>query len=360
MGSVPDCTLTTACYDLSMYAKNARTKEETIELFESLFRVPIYLVIYCNNSLKDIIYETRKKYNLEKLTVIIVKEFDELWCWKFRDKMIDNQKNISFCHRHFPERSLLFYNKINFVKETIQINPFNTKFFGWIDSGLHKDGIKICESDFDKLLLSNLKNTPNKFHLTILNVEDKKYKLDEYKKEFYSHARYIAGGCLFVTPADIGMKILSRMEELIDKTINLGFGGTDEQIYLEIMDEFYDDIYRSYGDYQQTLHNYLKPVKNLVYIYWNIVMKYYNFGYYRECKDACYSIISSFDDFQTELNYDMYVRIYSVLYLSLCKIDINEAEVVATTIRKYYTGHPLFRKHFDNLKYLVGMDYFQL
>jgi hypothetical protein len=252
------------------------------------------------------------------------------------------------------------YNKMNFVKQTILNNPFNTRKFGWIDSSLYKDGGKICENNFNNLLLYNLKHAPNKFHLTILDVQDKKFKQDEHKLEFYSQARYVVVGCLFTTPADIGIKILNRMEMLIAHTIDIGYGGGDEHIYLEILDEFYDDIYRSYGDYQQTLNNYIQPTKNLIFIYWNVVMKYFNFGYYRECIDACYSILSSFDDYQTDMNYDLYVRIYSVLYISLLKTNPNQANIVADTIRKYYSTHPHFQSQFNNLKYLVGMNDFVL
>jgi hypothetical protein len=360
MAYIPDCTLTTACYDLSKYSKNARTKEETINLFDSLFRVPVYLVIYCDKTIEPIVKETREKYKLEKLTKIIVQEFEELWCWQFAEKLRDNFLKIAQCHRSFPERSLLFFNKMDFVKQTIINNPFNTTKFGWIDSGLYKDGIKICENNFDNLLLHSLKHAPNKFHLTIMNVEDKKFKLDINKKEFYSQPRYVVVGCLFTTPADIGLKILNRMEELIAHTINIGYGGTDEHIYLEILDEFYDDIYRSYGDYQQTLHNFIKPTKNLIFIYWNIVIKYFNFGYYKECIDACYSIISSFDEYQTDINFDLYVRIYSALYLSLVRTHNNQATIVADTIRKYYNTHPTFQLQFNNLKNLIGMTDFEL
>jgi hypothetical protein len=360
MASIPDCTLVTACYDLSKYSNNARTKEETISLFDSLFRVPIYLVIFCDKALESTVRETREKYKLEKLTKIIVQEFEELWCWQFAEKVNQNMSKTTQCQRGFAERSLLFYNKMNFVKQTIINNPFNTTKFGWIDSGVYKDGIKLCENNFDNLLLHSLKHAPNKFHLTILNVQDKRFKLDIYKEEFYSQPRYVVIGSFFTTSADIGIKILTRMEEIIIKTINLGVGGHDEHIYLEILDEFYDDIYRSYGDYQQTLHNYIKPVKNLVYIYWNIVMRYFHFGYYKECIDACYAIISSFDDYQTDINFDLYVRIYSALYLALQKINPNQADVVATVIRQYYSTHPTFKFQFDNLKYLVGMSDFQL
>jgi len=356
-----DCTLATACYDLSKYASNARSIEESIEAFDTLFRVPIYLVIYCNKTLEDKIREARQKYNLDKLTLIVVKELEDIGCSDLLEKITRNSKIRPYtCHRTFPERILLLYNKFNFVKQTIINNPFKTSKFGWIDSALCKDGLKICEGNFENLLMYNLKHAPNKFHLQILNVQDKKFKLDSFKEEYYSQARWVVVGCFFTTPAEIGIKILNRLEDIVNHTVNLGFGGGEEAIYLEVLDEFYDDIYRAYGDYQQTLHNYIKPVKNLVYIYWQIVMKYYNFGYYRECIDACYSIISSFDDFQTEQNFYMYVRIYSVLYLSLLHTNKNQADLVADTIRQYYNRNPLFKQNFDNLRYLICMQDFVL
>jgi hypothetical protein len=363
MGTIPDCTLTTGCYYLKKYYSNALTIEDYLPGLEALLRIPCYLVIYCNKDLEEYIITIRERNKLLILTKIIVKELEELWSYKFKDK-IDNNRKIFWPHnddiRSFTIRSLIHYNKFNFILDTIHNNPFNTTKFGWIDSNLYKDGKKICEDNFDNLLLYNLKHAPNKFHLQILNVEDKKYKLDENKREYYQHARWVAVGCFYTMPKDIGIKILTRLEEIVEHTINLGYGNGEEAFFLEILDEFYDDIYRSYGDYAQTLNNYIKPVKNLVYIYWQIVMRYFHFGYYRECVDACYSIISSFDDFQTEQNYDMYVRIYSVLYLSLQQINPNQAKIVGNTIRTYYNTHPLFKGHFDNLRSLVGMNDFIL
>ena len=363
MATIPDCTLTTGCYNILKYNKHGISIEEYLPGLEALLRVPCYLVIYCNKDLEEYIVTIRECNKLLQLTKIIVKELEELWSYKFKDK-IDKNREIFWPHnedsRSFTIRSLIHYNKINFVLDTINNNPFNTSKFGWIDSSLSKDGTKICEGNFDNLLLYNLKHAPNKFHLQILNVEDKKYKLDENKREYYQQARWVAVGGFYTTPKDIGIKILNRLHQLVEHTINLGYGSGEEAFFLEILDEFYDDIYRSYGDYGQTLNNYIKPVKNLVYIYWQIVMKYFDFGYYRECIDACYSIISSFDDFQTEQNYDMYVRIYSALYLSLKQINPNQADIVADKIRRYYNTHPLFKGQFDNLRSHVGMDNFIL
>ena len=47
----------------------------------------------------------------------------------------------------------------------------------------------------------------------------------------------------------------------------LGYGHGEEMLYLEILDEFYDDIERSYGDYGQIINNYfLKTTFLLIYV----------------------------------------------------------------------------------------------
>jgi len=363
MANLPDCTLTTGCFLLNKYNPHSRTIEDTIKGMETLLSVPCYLVIYCNAPLEEHIRNKRESYNLSSLTKIIVKEVEELWAYQFADKIRENRETYwpTRDARVSVESMVVVFNKFNLVLNTIRENPFNTSKFGWIDGSLGLNGSKICaEGNFNNLLLYNLTNVTDKFHLQILNVEDKKYKLDEFKREFYQQARWVAVGCFFITPANIGIKILTRLQEVVAHTIQLGYGHGEEYYYLEVLDEFYDDIYRGYGDFKDTLNNFIRPTKNLVYIYWQIVMRYFGFGYFKECVEACYSIIASFDNFQTELNYDMYVRIYSALYLSLLHIDTEKANIVGQIIKKYYHTHPIFRQNFDNLRHLCGMSDFCL
>lgn len=364
MATIPDCTLTTACYCLTKYSPLARNSEKLITGFDTLLKTPCCLVINCNEEIKDLIIQKRKEYNLLPMTKIIIREVEDLWIYRFAEQIKKNREAYwpTKSERDFLEKSLIQFNKFSFVKETIEFNPFKTSQFGWIDSDCNLgDGKnKLCEGNFTNLLLHCLKNAPPKFHLNILNVQDKKFKLDEHKKEYFSYYHWLVVGGFFTTPAEIGLKIIKRLNEIIEHTIQLGYGDGEEHFYLEILDEFYDDIYRSYGDYQQVLNNYLKPVKNMVYIYWQIVMKYYEFKYYRECIDTCYTIISSYDNFLPDFNYDMYVRIYSVLYLSLLNYDTDQAEIIAKQIRHYYSFNPLFNYYFDHLKGLIGMTEFRL
>ncbi len=364
MGEIPDCTLTTACFLLTKYYCGARSLEDTIKGIDLLLSVPCYLVIYCNEELKEHIIQKRRSHNLESLTQVIVKEVEELWAYKFADKIRENHKTYwpTRDSRISAESMSIVFNKFNCVLNTIISNPFKTSKFGWIDGSLGVNGVKICEgSNFNNLLLNILKNTTEKFHLQILNVEDKKFKILENKREYYERPRWVAVGCLFITGYDIGIKILTRLHEIVTTTIQAGYGHGEEYFYLEVLDEFYDDIVRGYGDYGQTLNNFLRPTRNMWYIYWQIVMKYFNMGYFKECIDTCRKIISSYDDYQPiELNYDLYVRIYSALYQSLVSISAEDAEFVALKIRKYYKEHPIFKLNFDHLKGQCGMEGFKL
>ena len=65
-------------------------------------------------------------------------------------------------------------------------------------------------------------------------------------------------------------------------------------------------------------------------------------------------------DFSVELNYDLYVRLYSVCYLSLCKTDVKEAERFGDELRQHIRTNPYIAHQFQNLRYLCGMNQFLL
>jgi hypothetical protein len=363
MATIPDCTLTTGCFLLTKYNPKSRSLEETLKGLEGVLSVRCYLVIYCNETLAEYIIEKRKKNMLEELTRVHVVDVEELWTYQYADKIKKNHQEYwpTRDERISVESMVVVFNKFDFLLETIEKNPFQTTKFGWIDGNLGENGAKIClDGDFQMHLLYTLYHLTDKFHLSILNVEDKKYKEDQYKREYYEKARWVASGCLFTTSADIGRKILKRLKEVVTHTIDLGYGHGDEYFFLDILEEFYDDIYRGYGDYKDTLFNFIKPTKNLIYIYWSSVMGNYNRGYYRECIDACRSLISSLDESIAESNFDLYVRLYSAMYLSLNALQSKETSDVANIIKKYYKTHPMFRHHFDNLRYYTKMTDFKI
>lgn len=362
MAGIPDCTLTTACYLLTKYHPYIRTKEDTIKSVETLLKVPCYLVIYCNEPMEQHLRDKRNEYGLSHLTKIIVQEVEDLWYPSLLDTIKSNRQRYwpTMDQRSCPESHLIMCNKAEFVLQTIHSNPFQTSKFGWIDGNIGENGSKISKHYANNMLLRVLHNVTDKFHLQILNVTDKKYKLAENKREYYEQYRWLMCGCLYTTTKDIGIKILTRLKEITVETTQQGYGHAEEMFFLEILDEFYDDIQRSYGDYNDLLHNFIKPTTNFIYIYWQCVMKYFDAGYYRDCIDVCKTLLKQFDNFEVEINYDLYVRLYSFYYLSLVKTDSSSSENVAQEIRTHYKMNPQFANQFNNLRYICRMDHFVL
>ena len=363
MASLPDCTLTTGCFLLQKYHAGSRSLADTLQGMEALLAVPCYLVIYCNQPLYEHIVERRRAYHLESITRVISVEVEDLWAYQFADQIRANREVYwpTRDARISVESTAIVFNKFVFVLRTMGENPFGTSRFGWIDGSLGPGGSKICrDGQFSRRLLYVLDNISDKFHLQILNIEDKKYIQPEHWREYYSRARWVAVGCLFTCSERIGRPILQRLQEVIRDTIQNGFGHHEEYCYLEVLDEFYADIQRGYGDYQDTLNNMLIPVTNLVYVYFNILLRYFQMGYDRECQDACRAVISSFDEHLPEPNMDLFVRVLSLYYLSTMRHDAVHGAEIAARIRGHIQTHPLFAHHFFELRHLIGMGDFKV
>jgi len=177
-----DVTMVTSCYDLTKYHSKSRNINDCINNMKPLLDVPCYLVIFCDNKTHPLIKELRS--NLEHLTHYIVDEFENLEVFKYNELV---KKNRLAYHPTKDERTcseshLLCCNKFNFVLKIMEVNPFNTSKFGWIDSNLNQNFSKICENYTNNMLLRVLNNVTEKFHIQILNVCDKKYKINEKKK----------------------------------------------------------------------------------------------------------------------------------------------------------------------------------
>ena len=108
----------------------------------------------------------------------------------------------------------------------------------------------------------------------------------------------------------------------------MGYGHGEEMLYLDVLDDFYDDIVKSYGDYGQIINNYINPTCNLNYIYNNIIKSYLNFGYNKECSDCCkkvlYSIFIIFIYIFFHLIFNKYFYLFNpIIYLFFIFININ-------------------------------------
>ena len=345
---IPDCTLTTSCFDLTKYHKGSRSLEECINSMKVLLEVPCYLVIFTDNNCINLIKEIRNSFGLNHLTHYIICDFENLEYYKYNDIIKLNRTMYwpTRDERTCSENHVLQISKIDFVSQIIELNPFNSSKFGWIDSNLNKNFSKICENYTVDKFLNVLNNISEKFHIQILNVNDKKYKLDENKKEYYQQYRWVVCGSFFTFSKEIGEKIFKRFNEIFIKTTKLGYGHGDEMMYLEILDEFYDDIDRGYGDYGQIINNYINPMCNFNYIYNNIIQVYLNFGYNKECYDCCKKVLYSIEKLNVVCDPNVYINILFSYYISSFYHKQNESVKIVNHIYDVCNNNPTIKSEF--------------
>ena len=318
----PDCTLVTACFDLSKYHGGSRTKEQALNGIDLLLKLPIYLVIFANKEVLEIIKERRESYSYSEMTLFVEQEYDSIWSAQFTETVYKNREVYwpTRDARTCPESHLICANKFDFVLKAMEFNPFNTSKYGWIDSNLYvsENCHKICENYTMNKLPYVLNNVSDKFHIQVMGVCDKKYKHPENKREYYEQYRWLVSDCLFTCGIEVGKRILNRLKEIVVETTIAGYGHGEEMFYLEVLDEFYDDIVRSYGDYRQILNNFVHTTSNVNYIYSNVLCNAYYRGYYREAFDCCENLLYSIENHLVngDIDYGIHISILRFYYYS--------------------------------------------
>ena len=356
MSLLPDCTLTTACFNVHHTNENAFSIEKIKEQSDTLMAMPCYLVVFCDKDTVSILKQKREEYGFLSITKFIQIEMFTFWSSQFLEKVRQNRV------KYWPSKDLraneyaylIQCNKFDFLSQTMNWDPFQTSKFGWIDCFLGINGNKICENYTTNNILYVLHNITDKFHIQVLNVCDKKYKLSENKREYYHKYRYIMCGCLFTCSEKIGRPILKRLKESAEDTINAGYGHGEEMFFLEILDEYKNDIIRSYGDYGQLLNNFIKPTKNFHAIYYNLLHKYVNEQYFDEAYECAKLAVESIESIDTYCSWNIYMKILLDYYVAILNHKPDEAKYIVDHINDICDKNPLMKKEFDSADQLYG------
>jgi hypothetical protein len=336
---------------LSRFHKGTLNLDEIIEKIDVVLQLPVYLVIFTDKILVDKINEKRNStYGMDHLTKIIELEFEDLWVYPYVEKIRQNREKKwdTRDERTCSESHAITCNKMDFVLQVIDSNPFKTSKFAWLDAYLGANGkMRICEDYSIDKFLYNLSKISDKFHIQILNVCDKKYKNKELIDEFYTQYRYIVCGGFFTCGKEIGIKILNRLKEIFIDTTERGYGHGEEPLYLEILDEFYDEIARGYGDYGQMINNIIEPTRNYHYIYHLILNRYLQFGYYRECYDCATVLLKQIETHQADVGWDIYMKILFDYYISSYYYKPDKCLTIANNIYEICEKNPYMKSEFD-------------
>ena len=233
----------------------------TLWIQNLLLNIKCNIIIFTSSDLVSY-FEKIKKINNELNLIIIVKELNELDILnKYNIDFWDNQYKIdptSNIGRN-KECYIIWNSKMNFVKEAIKLNPFNSDKFIWNDIGSMRN-------NYFSNFISHypLYNNISFDKLDIILIQDYKDKTQEY----YQNEVHLAGS-MFGTSKDIFLKIIDLFYKYLDEYIqNNLFIGCDQQI-LSTINIKHPELFNIINPYVNNMNDEL--IDKWFYLYYHYI-----------------------------------------------------------------------------------------
>jgi hypothetical protein len=221
-----------------------------------LLKLPYNLIIFTDDDeLIDVITEERHLY-MNK-TYIYNKKFEETYYFRHVDKLKILQTKYNIINGHLDHETPMYIivtnNKFDFIQSAIELNPFKSNHFIWMDFGINHVALnteKISEWIF---------NTPDKIKQLCINPYIEYIDNKQMFKYIYHH---MAGG-LFSGSSKNLLEYCKLFKKKTEQIYSEEWYQLEEAVMTMIQRENPDlfDLY--YGDYQGIISNYLTPIHNI-------------------------------------------------------------------------------------------------
>ena len=318
-------------YDISTIEDNKiNYKSEDIYFKNAanfILKLPYYLIIFIDDNTNSQRIENRiLKSRLEHLdkTVIIKKKINETYYYSYINKIqkINTQNNLIQISRNFnPYYLSITYNKLFFVKYAIELNPFSSSHFIWIDFGISYVLNSINSNILFNELRIIMKNIPDKIRQMSLSYSDNQKVNNQIGNKYISinaHTAFIkklAGG-LFSGNKENLITYFDLFKNKIDSLLTNNKYYIDEvimtMVYLGNKELF--TLY--YGCYESIILNYYRPNINFMSILWMIKLAVQN-NYFDKANDILIYMLPFFNSSNLE-------DIYNNLIQDICNYKSDE------------------------------------
>jgi hypothetical protein len=239
-----------------MSGNDGRTWEDYLLWFEKTLRLKSPMIVFCQDDLVEFV-EKRREYP----TKIITHTVPEIPYYFLKDKIetiifseeyqskIDVPQRIECQH---PMYTVVQYSKFKWLDRAIQINPFDSEYFFWIDAGAsrHFDGFDTNQNFPSQTSLDAFDQMGEKFLLQ-LNMEfyaDLAYA-ETLNEDYLWNSRAITCGSFFGGKLEAVKKVNMEIHDiLINKMINNKFVN-NEQIALAYLLKTKPDLFVEYRRY---------------------------------------------------------------------------------------------------------------
>lgn len=216
------------------------------------------MIIFCEKKNEKFFQKIREGLDLEKMTHIITCELSDFYFYKLRDQIDKRFRHSDGDKTKNPDIYVIWFSKYEMVMKSIELNPFKSTHFAWIDINLLNKTLNYSLNYIDDSVYKNLneicKNPKDKFSLQVLNFwHPKDY---EDLKKFFSIYRWIACAGFFTTDIPSIEFLYPKFIEKAEELIKQGFCQSDEAIFAFLIDQYPEMFTVSLGDYEDLINNY--------------------------------------------------------------------------------------------------------
>jgi len=255
-------TIVTMIYDIRKMEKRSnddnRTANGYIDLAKNfILKLPYPLVVFIDKDEKEIydsIYTERESMNLLHLTYIYKLDFKETYFYKDLSRIEELQQKFFIRNGHLNHETPLYVilnnNKFCFMEKTIELNPFNSSHFIWMDFGINHIA-KNTEIIHEWIL-----KVPDKIKQLCINPYIENIEPKTYFENIYHNC---AGG-LFSGSKENMLKYIELFKQKTQQIYSEDWYQIDEAVMTMVQRENYDLFDFFYGDYEGIISNYLKPL----------------------------------------------------------------------------------------------------
>jgi len=261
----PDYTIVTAWYDVRE-KENHPLKDDTTNKFfctmdwyfksaELLFNKPFPIVIFTEPRFEEYILSVRPP-ELRAMTRFVFRDYEEM-AYYTHFKRYEENHNKNKIQNVTQEKFTALYKfvvnqKVNFMKDVIMMNPFQTSKFAWMDMRLH------CVYDM------GIEET----NQAMANIDDSRVRLmqmthispsDIYgRHDFYSWTRGKCAAGFFGGSREPLLRFCDLCQKEFLAALNEDMAPTDEMIYSFVIANN-SKLFQPYvGEYGDCLRNLLK------------------------------------------------------------------------------------------------------
>jgi hypothetical protein len=208
-----------------------------------------YLVIYTDSKGEEFLQQHFKDALKNLKIIIYVKEMEDFYNYQYRENWIENHRNNPLLNTRTEWKlHMLWAEKIHFVRQTKEENPFNTDFFGWCDVGYFRNGavlefpssVKIATLHTDKIYYACVNNNVE-YMTNLIELINNKNSLGLPREPIPPNQMSIAGG-FFISHRDNIDWWKRTFDERLQLYFNNGYLVKDDQII--IVDCIFSNIRR--------------------------------------------------------------------------------------------------------------------